>query len=622
MPSGLFTQISQSTGDQNSSSQVLTQNTLGYFNSLSYGNYFSYLYPTYSIEGATFDYYGDDYDSISYDITNGKIYTLFFSGESISSVSGHTGTTLLTHSLYRLPFSAYTEIISSSISALTTTFDASGTTTGTTTGTETGTTETNFDIQSYFNNPLVSITEYVSGITIVNSAYTYSFPTLYKDIGNFTRPIFEDKGQYVLDTVFSFEQNNDTTLGDAYYLNPDNLNLPERAYLEPSATTFYSSNLGPVEISGDTPFSGTVINGAFFTYFIPPKKPNLNVSGGRQLIAVEGTQTNLSPVFNFANVDDGDYYLLQVNYDTLDTPFSGTNIYTYTINKQAGDAEFVRVFSTPLKANDDFNYRIGNTKEIINIFGTKQSITNWSDSIYANIQAAGQYYFTGYTWRNYISSTFDGFYYISGMTIGGITSGPLTFTFNTTSNGTMPLNTISATTDSINTITVEYNGTVYTEDWRNAVYNASGWSGLGLYVVNDSPNTAVTDSSFSFTTDTSAMQGVSLSLIQLYNNTQLDLSIDRRSSSTIAVSNTENYVGTTSGSILNRTSGSDGYFDFGLINGGYYRLTASPPPQYAAYESIDTYITINSNLSMNLIFYIIWGNQSFTFDNLSNETFL
>jgi hypothetical protein len=25
---------------------------------------------------------------------------------------------------------------------------------------------------------------------------------------------------------------------------------------------------------------------------------------------------------------------------------------------------------------------------------------------------------------------------------------------------------------------------------------------------------------------------------------------------------------------------------------------------------------------MNLIFYIIWGNQSFTFDDLSNETFL
>jgi len=619
MPSGVFTQISQSTGDQNSSSQVLSQNTLGYFNNISYGNYFSYLYPVYRLEGASLDYYNVDYNSISYDITNGKIYTLFFSGESISSVSGHTGSTLLTHSLYRLPFSAYTTVISSSISGLTNTIDL----TGSTSGTATGNTETSFDIQSFFDTPLVSITENVSGITIINSAYTYSFPTLYKDVGNFTQPIFEDKGQYVLDSIFSFEESNDMTLGDAYFLNPDNSFIPQQAYLEPSATTYYSSNLGPVEITGDTPFSGTVINGAFFTYFVPPKKPNLYVSGGRQLIAIEGLQTNLSPVFNFANVDDGDYYLLQVNYDTFDTPFSGTEIYTYTINKQVGDAEFVRVFSTPLRANDDFNYRIGNTKEIINIFGTKQSITNWSDSIYAKIVAAGQYYFSGYTWRNYISSTFDGFYYISGMTIGGSTTGPMTFTFTTTDVGaTMVTNTISAATDGINTITIDYNGTLYTQDWRNAIYSAASWSSLGLYIVNDSPLTAITDSSFSFTTETSGMQGVSLTLTQLYNNTQLDLSIDRRSSQTVAVSNTEDYVGTSNGLILNRTSGTDGYFDFGLLNGGYYRLTASPPAQYAAYEPIDTYITINSDLTLNLIFYIIWGNQSFTFQDLQNDTFL
>jgi hypothetical protein len=619
MPSGVFTQISQSTGDQNSSSQVFTQNTLGYYNSLSYGNFFSYLYPVYRIEGASLNYYDVDYNSISYDITNGKIYSLFFSGESISSVSGHTGSTLITHSLYRLPFSSYSAIISSSISGLTNEIDL----TGTTTGTATGNTETTFDIQSFFDTPLVSITENVSGITIINDTYTYSFPTLYKDVGNFTQPIFEDKGQYVLDTVFSFEQSNDITLGDAYVLNPDNSFIPERVYLDPSATTFYSSNLGPVEITGDTPFSGTVINGAFFTYFVPPKKPNLYVSGGRQLIAVEGTQTNLSPVFNFANVDDGDYYLLQVNYDILDTPFSGTDIYTYTINKQAGDAEFVRVFSTPLRANDDFNYRIGNTKEITNIFGIKQSITNWSDSIYANIVAAGQFYFSGYTWRNFISTNYDGFYNISGMTIGASTPGPITFTFTTVANATMPLNTISAATDGINTIDVEYNGTLYTQDWRNAVYSATNWSNLGLYVVNDSPFTAVTDSSFSFTTQSRAMANVSLSLTQIYNNTQLDLSIDLRSSENIAITNTENYVGTNSGLILNRVSSTDGYFNFGLINGGYYRLTATPPsPQYAAYQPIDIYMTINSNLTMDLIFYIIWGNQSFTFDDLSNETFL
>jgi hypothetical protein len=102
----------------------------------------------------------------------------------------------------------------------------------------------------------------------------------------------------------------------------------------------------------------------------------------------------------------------------------------------------------------------------------------------------------------------------------------------------------------------------------------------------------------------------------------LDLRIDRRASAVVALTNTENYVGTTSGQIINRTSGSDGYFDFGLLNGGYYRLIAQPSPAYAAYEPMDMYITINSNLTLNLIFYIIWGNQTFTFDDLSNETFL
>lgn len=598
MSLGDFYIISQTTGDNNTSSQVLTQNTLGYFNKTSLGSYFTYLYPTYSIEGASFNYYEKDYNSISYDISNGKIYTLFFSGESIFSVSGHTGTTRISHDLYRLESSANTIYIND---------------------------PNNLDVDPEFNfgTPLISISEQVSAITISNSAYTYSFPTLYKDVGSFTNNVFNDKDQFMLDTVFYFEENNDLTLGDAYYIDTNNNNLPTRLFLEPSATTFYNSNLGSVEITGNTPYSGTTVKGAFFTYFVPPKKPNLNVSGGRQLIAVEGVQNNLSPVFNFANVDDGDFYYLQVNYDTADTPFSGTEIYTYTINKQVGDAEFVRTFSTPLKANDDFIYRIGNTKEILNIFGNKQGITTWSDTISASIVATGQFRFSGHTWRNFISTTYDGFYNISGMTIGGTSSTPTTFDFTTTENPTMVLNTISATTDGISTVNVEYFGTLTTRDWANALYSASSWSNLGLYIVHDSPYTAATeDSSFSFTTESHAMQGVNLTLYQLYNNTQLDLRIDLREVSETAVPVTRNYVNfSTTGLQINRTSGGDGFFDFGLVNGGYFRLVAVPPPQYSGFENIDIYITINSDLNLDLIFYIYWG-SNYNFALLSNQTFL
>lgn len=599
MPSGIFTRLSQTTGNQDTASQVLTSNELGYYNQISLGNLFTYLYPVYRIEGATYNYYGEDYNSISYDITNGKIYTLFFSGESTTSVIDYTGKTTISHDLYRLPFTAYTAFYNNPQ------------------------TEEVGDIEDFFQNKLVSVVESVSALTIFNSAYTYSFPTLYKDVGQYTQPIFNDRDQFLLDTVFYFERTNDLTLGDAYYYDTLN-NVPVFLYMEPSATTIYNSNLGPSIITGDTPFTGITVNGAFFTYFVPPKKPNLNVSGGRQLIAVQGVQNNLSPTFNFSNVDDGDYYQLQVNYDVLDTPFSGTEIYTYTINKQVGDAEFVRVFSTPLRANDDFNYRIGNTKEIVNIFGNKQSITSWSDQIYTRIESSGQYYFSGYTWRNYVSNTFNGSYQISGMTIGGSTPDATTFTFTTTDVGaTMQANTISAATDGVNTVTIDYTGTLYTQDWVNAVYSATNWSNLGLYVVDGSPNTGITDSSFSFSTVTQAMPDVTLTLTNIYNNTNLDLRIDRISSSRVAQTITEDYVGTSSGLITTRTSGSDGYFDFGFLNGGYYRLVATPrSPQYAAYEIIDTFITINSDLTLNLIFYIVWGNTTFTFENLTNETFL
>ena len=198
-----------------------------------------------------------------------------------------------------------------------------------------------------------------------------------------------------------------------------------------------------------------------------------------------------------------------------------------------------------------------------------------------------------------------------------------TFNFITQTNVLMVLDTISASTNGLDTVTVDYNGILNTYDWKNALYSATSWSSLGLYVVGESINTAITDSSFSFTTSTQAMEDVTLTLQQIYNNTQLDLGIDIRSSSTTVLNDTTNYTNATNDVSYNRASGVDGSFDFGLINGGYYRLIATPPsPKYAAYEQYDYFITIDSNTNLNLVFYILWGNQSFSFDDLSNETFL
>lgn len=591
--------ISQTTGNRDSVSQVLTQNTPARFNQVSYGSFFSFDYPVYYLEGATFDYYGRDYNSITYEITNGKIYTMFFT-ENVQSLSGEN---LLFHELYRITQDEYNQYLSNPSSF--------------------------FDVtQTLLDTPFISIAEYCSGMTLISDSYTYSFPTKYKNIGNFTFDIFTDKSQYLLDNPFGFYQENDLTLGDAYY-NSDTTDalgyaLPSFLYMEPSGRTFWRSNLGVKTITGTTLFSGMTFQGSFFTYFVPPKKPNLNVSEGRRQIAVQGTIKTLSPIFNFNNTDDGDYYKLQVNYDINDTPYSGSNIFTYTINKQAGDAEFVRTFSTPLRANDSFIYRIGNTKEVENIFGNKQSITTWSDSIEANIESTGNFSFSGRTWRNLIDYNYRGYYHISGLTVAARTSSVREYYFNTSVDVLLPLDTALATINGFDTINVTYNGNLYTSGWTNAIYAAPGFSSMGIYILGGS-GSAVTDTEMTFTLNTipNTMSGVQLTLTSVFLNTSLDLGIDVRSLSTVVVEQTEDYVNSAVGQVYNRVSDQNGVFDFGRIIGGYYRLDAVPGLSiYQAYEPITRFITINSNTYLDLIFSIIWGNPIVTFDFISNDTFL
>lgn len=595
---------SQTTGDQDSVSQVLTQNRLARFNNQSVVDFFSFDYPAYYVEGATLDYYGKDYNSISYDISNGKIYTLIFT----ANTQVLSGSNSITHVLYRIKQNDYNSFVADPLN-------------------------NGFFLNELLSTPLFSITEYCSGLTINGGVYTYSFPTQFKDIGQFTQDIFNDKDQFFLDTPIGFDQTNDLTVGDAYYIDPNNLIngvlYPVRLYLEPSATTRVNSSLGPKTITGNTLASGYTFQGAFFTYFVPPKKPNLNVSDGRKQIAVQGFQNTLSPIFNFNNTDDGDYYQLQVNYDTLDTPFSGSDIFTYTINKQAGDAEFVRTFSTPLRANDSFIYRIGNTKELENLFGNKQTITTWSDTIEAQIISSGRYSFSGTTWRNMVSNTYYGFYHMSGITVGAETSSSRSYFITTQTNGLMNPDTISASTNGFNTITVDYNGNLNTLQWQNAIYGAAGFSNMNLYVIGGTTGATpinTTDFTFSINTESRRFSGVTVQINSVFLNTQLDLSIDRRNADEVAFNVSENYIDTTAGQQYTRVTDSMGRFDFGNIIGGYYRLYASPsvPPAInSEYQPIEQFITINANTSIDLVFSIYWNNQTANgFLVLSNQTFL
>ena len=59
----------------------------------------------------------------------------------------------------------------------------------------------------------------------------------------------------------------------------------------------------------------------------------------------------------------------------------------------------------PLTPNKQFLYRIGNVKEIENIFGVKQSTIVYSDYVSAETASDGKYIFSGTAYQGYIDSS-------------------------------------------------------------------------------------------------------------------------------------------------------------------------------------------------------------------------
>ena len=72
------------------------------------------------------------------------------------------------------------------------------------------------------------------------------------------------------------------------------------------------------------------------------------------------------------------------------------------IPQQPGDANYIRSFSTPLTPSSNFIYRIGNTKEIINIFGVKQNVTTWGPIASAYTANDGKYNVSGHVYQTYL----------------------------------------------------------------------------------------------------------------------------------------------------------------------------------------------------------------------------
>lgn len=370
--------ISRTVGENDGISQVFIQNNIPkIFEPKVKPKIFNI--PLFNLEGATYEYYKQTIDGISVNINNLKNlnYSYTANTDSFSAI------TKIIYDIYRVDFENYEKSFEN--------IDEEGIEDITT-----GDTSFKQIIQDLTFNPLITLEQPSSSITINPTIQNnITLPTIVKPNNEFAEPLLLDKSQYFIDTRFEFIQERDRTLGGFKQLSANTIVDYELENLDENGD-FLLQTIGKSEVVKEGKFKDIITKGALFTYFVAPQKPNIDVLGGQP--TVKGILDTFSPIFSFNNVSDGDYYKLQVSYDLTDVTFSGA--VTFNIPKQEGVPDFIRTFSTPLSPDSNFIYRIGNTKEIINIFGVKQNVTTWGRFEEAYTATDGIYDVSGTVFQN------------------------------------------------------------------------------------------------------------------------------------------------------------------------------------------------------------------------------
>lgn len=302
-------------------------------------------------------------------------------------------------------------------------------------------------LQPQLSTPLVTITASTSGIT--TNVYDFYPDQVVKQLGSLKQELFEDKGQYFIDTNFEFEVDRRLRYDEYFsYVYTEKV-VPIVILSSITSVTNFSTavnstppqNIGPEAINSTTGitsttisvittgittgytlssetwdntlrfttehpphiidkgiFSGLEVRGNYFTYFDVPKKPSFLPP------IIQGKLDTFSPLFTFGNANgkDADEYLLQINYNTGDTGFTGT-IFNYPIKKTSENTRIgsftekgsttdfnsqqeITTASAPLKSNSDFLYRVGNVRYMVNIFGVRQFVVTFSETMMATTQ--------------------------------------------------------------------------------------------------------------------------------------------------------------------------------------------------------------------------------------------
>jgi hypothetical protein len=240
------------------------------------------------------------------------------------------------------------------------------------------------DIQAQLDTPIYSITAETSGIT--TNIYDLEIGQFTKNLGEYKTELFKDRNQYIIDTNFIFEIDVTPGLTGYQTINEDG-DISEGTYNNP--VTAVTSNTGST-ISGGTFLGLNFKSGDYFSFFEVPDKPKLEYP------TPEGKIDTFTPEIFWTNGENADEYMVQVNYNTGDTGFTGT-VFTYIVPKtdeykeiamskikdttsELSTNKTIRKYQISLKTNKCLIYRVGNVKVLKNLFDVKQSVVTFSDN--------------------------------------------------------------------------------------------------------------------------------------------------------------------------------------------------------------------------------------------------
>jgi len=439
-------------GNNNTVSQVFYNNYFADSTPVE-NNYFSFYKPGYYTYGGTLDYYSQEPEAIFTNLIKPPIRFLFTANtESLS------GDSYFIHEIYKLDYSTYKLYSDNQIADSQDLINAQNSTTRQATDiNEPPTSQSNLiensndirlgnneipvpqkffgnplttkdkqTIQSYFSKPFTTFTASTSAIT--GNVYDLFLDEYIKNLGEYKSQLFKDRGHYFINTKMIFNVNLDKDYVDYFQLEKVVTTGVTATTVVTTATTVFTGSTGPeasvtaltvvtaitftvseeyVESEWDDtlsitatnntyhvvqagPFAGTKVIGNYFVYFEVPDKPVMEYP------IMEGQLSTFTPEFRWSNGDGADSFLVQINYNTIDTGFTGSSVINYPIDKNEKNSNVIKNkiknttaetetektiynFQVPVKSNNSFIWRVGNSVELIDIFNVRRNVVTFSD---------------------------------------------------------------------------------------------------------------------------------------------------------------------------------------------------------------------------------------------------